>query len=197
MKYRIGVVCLVVVTFLFGCGNGNVAAQAGEGASTENINCSEFQAQESMMESNTVESDETALSGVNTTIFRYGEKEYNLADINHNINAIMGVTEVGNYLVVEGHTGPKNAVYCIFNVETQEFEKEIIGANLVWHSDDITTCIYNFWNEIYNYEGELVVTCDIVEPDFIYSIEFIEDNTKIEVEINPVSKENYKVRFDL
>ena len=147
MKYRFFVVCLLLVTSIFGCGNENTVVQAGEGASNE-----------------------SALYEVKNTIFRYGETEYNLADINHNINAIMDVTEVGNYLVVEGHTGPKNAVYCIFNTETQEFEKEIVGTNLVWHSDDITTGIYSFWNEIYNYEGELIVTCDIVEPDFIYSI---------------------------
>lgn len=37
-RYRISVLCLLVMTFLVGCENGNTVVQAGEGTSIESVN---------------------------------------------------------------------------------------------------------------------------------------------------------------
>ena len=57
--------------------------------------------------------------------------------------------------------------------------------------------MYSFWNEIYNFESEVIATCGITEPEFINFIEFIEGKTKIEVEINSISGDNYTETFSI
>ena len=86
--------------------------------------------------------------------------------------------------------GPHNGIYGIFNTETESFEKTITGHGLTWHSDDNTTAVYGFWNEIYNYDGELIAKCDIGQDEgSIRGIEFIEENTKLKVTFAYYAKE--------
>ena len=170
MKKRIILLSLLIAFVLVGCGN------------QEDV--------ESVVTESVVEEE-------GTVIFEYNGKEYNVTDRNDNINVITGTTDVGKHIIVEGHIGPYNGVYSIFNTETEDFDKDIVGTNLVWHSDDITTGVYSFWEKIYNYDGELIATCELAENAYVDEIRFIEDNTKIEVEICPVSSEKYTVVFSV
>ena len=126
----------------------------------------------------------------NKTNFYYKGNAYDVRELDQGINAIEHCEKVGEYIVVEGHVGPHNGIYGIFNTETESFEKTITGHGLTWHSDDITTAVYGFWNEIYNYDGELIAKCDIGQDEgSIRGIEFIEENTKLKVTLSYYAKE--------
>ncbi len=46
------------------------------------------------------------------------------------VNSLMGETPVGSFIIVEGHIGPDNAYYGVFDTETKAFVKDIQGSNL-------------------------------------------------------------------
>lgn len=120
------------------------------------------------------------ISGVH---FTYGAGQYDLSERNGSINAITGCFPIGEYLVLEGHTGPKHNVYCVFNTLTQTFEADITGANLTWYGDDIHTAVYSFWNDIFTYDGALLASLDLSGDEFIYALEYSADGAEIKVEI--------------
>lgn len=117
------------------------------------------------------------------TVFRYDGHEYDISTRSGLINSIISCTPVGKYIVIEGHTGPKNNIYCIFNTETASFEPDIAGCHLIWHDDDITTAVYSFWSDVCTYDGSVLASYDLSEYEFIYDLEFIEDNSKLNVTI--------------
>lgn len=109
------------------------------------------------------------------TVFTYGKTDYEMAGIGRGlITSILECTPVGKYLVIEGHCGPDHSLYFIFNTETQVFEKEIAGAHLIWRDDDITTAVYSFWSEIFDYGGNRIGDCGLDEDSYIYSLSFTE-----------------------
>jgi len=117
-------------------------------------------------------------------LFAYRGNTFDITEFAPAVNAITGWTQVGKHIVVEGHVGPKNSVYCIFNTETESFEAEIGGVNLIWRGDDITTAVYSFWEEIYTYDGTWVASLQM-DPmtEYIRSIAFVSD-TELEVVIS-------------
>lgn len=117
------------------------------------------------------------------TTFYFKQNSYDIAERQGLVNQIMSCTPVGQYIIVEGHTGPKNAVYCIFNTETQAFEKDIIGTNLIWRDDDITTAVYSFWSDVCAYDGSVIASFELSSAEFIRKLAFAENNTRIEVTV--------------
>lgn len=117
------------------------------------------------------------------TVFQYGQKEYDLSQRRGAVNAILSCTPAGRHIVVAGHTGPKNAVYFIFDTQTQEFVREIDGANLIWYDDDITTGVYSLWSELCNYDGEVIAACELGPLESIRELAFRNDHTQVEVTI--------------
>ncbi len=108
------------------------------------------------------------------TIFRFGDRSFDITERHPYVNALMSCVPVGKHLVIEGHVGPKNGVYCIFNTETESFEKDIFGVNLIWREDDITTAVYSFWEGIYTYDGEQIAQISLEVPaEFIRGIAFV------------------------
>lgn len=148
--------------------------QEGEslGAQSDSIQTSE---QES--------SEQTGIS-FEGTVFRYGDHDYDVSVRNQSINSILSVTHVGRKIVIACHTGPKNGVYCIFDTESESFDEDILGNNLVWHSDDITTSVYSFWSEIHAYDGSVIKTYDLAEDSYIYDLAFCDNYTKLDVTIS-------------
>lgn len=109
-------------------------------------------------------------------VFRFGSKLFDITERNPSVNALMACIPVGKHLVIEGHVGPKNAVYCIFNTETETFEKDIAGVNLIWRGDDITTAVYSFWEGIYTYDGELIARISLEQPmEYIRELVFVSE----------------------
>lgn len=120
---------------------------------------------------------------VQNTVFTYAGQEYDLAERDGNINAITDWRLVGKYLVFEGHTGPQNNIYCIFDTQSKAFEPDLAGANLIFHGDDITTGIYSFWSDVYAYDGTLLGSYELEESEFIYELRYSEDGSRVEVNI--------------
>lgn len=116
-------------------------------------------------------------------VFRYGEKEYDMSQRDQMITAIDSCTPVGQYLLVDCHPGPHNAVYSIFNTETEEFERDIVGANLIYHDDDIQTIVYSFWSDICDYNGDVIASLDLESSELIRDLAFSDDYTQVEVSI--------------
>lgn len=129
------------------------------------------------------ETEQASLPGgdggtVFSSIFTYHGVDYDLAERNQSINALMGQYPVGKYIVVEGHTGPKNIIYCVFDTEAEQFIKDFAGTNLIWRGDDLTTAVYTFWSEIYDYEGRSLGSVELPEDgSFIRKLAFSEDGT--------------------
>ena len=117
------------------------------------------------------------------TVFWYGGRSYDLAARTEGITGILSAVPAGETIVLECHAGPKNGIYCIFDTVDQTFEKEIAGNHLTWHSDDVTTAVYAFWSDIYTYDGTLVKSYPLAENEFIRSLRFSDDHTKLHVGI--------------
>lgn len=117
------------------------------------------------------------------TVFHYGEHDYDLSARNQLVNSILSAVPVEQKIVIRCHAGPKNGIYCIFDTESESFDKDIIGNNLIWHSDDITTSVYSFWSEVHTYDGNIIKTYDLAEDALIYDLKFSDDCTKLDVTI--------------
>lgn len=128
----------------------------------------------------TTEQTEFSFEG---TTFHYGEHDYDLTLRSPSITSILSAVLVGDKIVIEGHCGPKNGVYCIFDTVSESFETDLWGHHLIWHSDDITTAIYAFWSDIYTYDGSIIKKYDLAENEFIYNLEYTENYTKLKVTI--------------
>ena len=107
------------------------------------------------------------------TLFTYNGQAHDLAD--RGVTSILSCVPAGKYLVIEGHCNPDHGLYAVFNRETGVIEREIYGANLIWRDSDITTAVYSFWSDIYDYNGNHLGTCEMGEYDYIYRLSFTGD----------------------
>lgn len=133
-----------------------------------------------------------------SSIFTYHGVDYDLADRNQSINALMGQYPVGKYIVVEGHTGPKNLIYCVFDTEAEQFIKDFAGTNLIWRGDDLTTAVYSLWSEIYDYEGRYLASVELPEDGgYIRELAFSEGGTELIVTILAASGDEVETTIDI
>ncbi|MBE6564581.1 MAG: hypothetical protein E7655_04860 [Ruminococcaceae bacterium] len=107
-------------------------------------------------------------------VFVYDGTRYDMRERNASVNAIFGPTVAGKHLVIEGHVGPYNSVYSVFNTETRTFEKDLSGTNLIWRGEDIESAVYSFWQGIYTYGGNKIADVNL-EPitEFIDELAFV------------------------
>ena len=133
----------------------------------------------------------TLSAEIHSTTFLYDSAEYNLSQRNSAINAITNQYQIGDYLIFEGHTGPQNGVYCIFNTVTQTFEPDIQGANLTWYGNNIRRIVYSFWSDVYAYDGTLLASLPLNEGDHINGLRYLDDPTQLEVQIMTASGDSY------
>ena len=133
----------------------------------------------------------TQSAEVHGTTFLYDSKQYDLSQRNSAINAITNQYQIGDYLIFEGHTGPQNGVYCIFNTVTQTFEPDIQGANLTWLGSDIRSIVYSSWSNVYAYDGTLLASLPLNEGDHINGLRYLDDPTQLEVQIMTASGDSY------
>ena len=117
---------------------------------------------------------------INDVYFTYDSKQFDLSERDSQINEITDCFQIGKYLVLEGHTGPKHNVYCVFNTDTQTFEKDIMGANLTWYNNDINTAVYSYWSQVFTYDGRCLASYELDESEYIYSLEYSEDGAQIQ-----------------
>lgn len=109
------------------------------------------------------------------TIFHYGDHDYDVSTRIPSVNGILSVVPVGQKILIECHSGPKNGGYCIFDTVSKSFDEDIMGTHLVWYNDDITTSVYSFWSEIHTYDGSVIKNDDLAEDAYIYDLAFSDD----------------------
>ena len=166
-KILIPVVLLMCVLLLSSCGQGqNLQERTSPDA-----------------QSGSLQTSEQASFSFEGTVFHYGAHDYDVSSRNLLINSILSAIPVGKKIVIECHVGPNNGVYCIFDTESESFDEDILGNNLIWHSDDITTAVYSFWSEIHTYDGSVIKTYNLAEDSVIYDLAFCDNYEKLDVTI--------------
>ena len=91
--------------------------------------------------------------------------------------AIMDCRQVGDWIIVECHVNPHYSAYEFYNVNDGligYFQYEIVGANLIWQGDDLSTAVYTQYNEVYDFWGHPIGS---VQEGEIYELSFINETT--------------------
>lgn len=126
-------------------------------------------------------------------IFTVDGIDINITEFAPAVNAIMDVLRVGDWLIVEGHVNPNVSVYEFYNVNKKpaaSFDYEISGSSLIWQDDDLSTAVYAYYNEIYDFWGNQI---GFIEDWSLTDLTFI-DSTTIGAEcwqIDGKGNENY------
>ncbi len=91
--------------------------------------------------------------------------------------AIMDAKRVGDWIIVECHNNPNIGTYLFYNIPDgfiDDFEYRIDGANLIWWQDDLSTAVYQQYNDIYDIWGHRIGHIDDGE---LYELSFKDKNT--------------------
>ena len=143
--------------------------------------------------SNTAEED-FSISG---TVFSYGGESWDLAEQSPAITSLLGCDAVGQYVVITGHGGPKNAFYFIFDTEIRRFSNAFVGTHLVWQNDDLSTAVYAYGGNILSIDGRTLAELDLAENEYVYDLVYSQDGTVLTVSIVSNEETERVVRLNL
>ena len=143
--------------------------------------------------SNAAEED-FSISG---TVFSYGGESWDLAEQSPTITSLLGCDAVGQYVVITGHGGPKNAFYFIFDTEIRRFSNAFVGTHLVWQNDDLSTAVYAYGGNILSIDGRTLAELDLVENEYVYDLVYSQDGTVLTVSIVSNEETERVVRLNL
>ena len=143
--------------------------------------------------SNAAEED-FSISG---TVFSYGGESWDLAEQSPAITSLLGCDAVGQYVVITGHGGPKNAFYFIFDTEIRRFSNAFVGTHLVWQNDDLSTAVYACGGNILSIDGRTLAELDLAENEYVYDLVYSQDGTVLTVSIVSNEETERVVRLNL
>ena len=89
----------------------------------------------------------------------------------------MDAKRVGDWIIVECHNNPNISTYLFYNIPDgaiDYFEYQVEGANLIWQGDDLSTAVYQQYNQVYDIWGHLI---GIVSEGELYELSFKDKNT--------------------
>lgn len=115
--------------------------------------------------------------------FVYDGAKYDLSEIYPAVNGVWEGPHIGKYVIAVGHCSPDNSGYAVINTETQKIDHHFAGGALAYHSDDITTIVYAFWNNVYALDGTVLATLELADGEYIRELKYTEDFQKINVTI--------------
>ena len=139
-------------------------------------------------------SDDFSISG---TVFSYGDESWDLAEQSPAITSLLNCDAVGQYVVITGHGGPKNALYFIFDTESRNFSNAFIGTHLVWQCDDLSTAAYVDGSNILSIDGRTLAELDLVENEYVYGLSYSQDGTVLTATIVSSEETERIVRLTL
>ena len=139
-------------------------------------------------------SDDFSISG---TVFSYGDESWDLAEQSPAITSLLNCDAVGQYVVITGHGGPKNALYFIFDTESRSFSNAFIGTHLVWQYDDLSTAAYVDGNNILSIDGRTLAELDLAENEYVYGLSYSQDGTVLTATIVSSEETERIVRLTL
>lgn len=143
--------------------------------------------------SNAAEED-FSISG---TVFSYGGESWDLAEQSPAITSLLGCDAVGQYVVITGHGGPKNAYYFIFDTEIRRFSNAFVGTHLVWQNDDLSTAVYAYGGNILSIDGHTLAELDLAENEYVYDLSYSQDDTVLTATIVSSEETERIVRLTL
>ena len=108
---------------------------------------------------------------------------YDLTERSPAITAVTRMEWVGEQILLECHTGPKNNLYLVFDPRTETFVKELAGTHLIWKGEDLTTAVYASWGDIRTWDGTVLTSLDLGENDYVSGLSFTENGEQVEVTI--------------
>lgn len=126
---------------------------------------------------------------VEGTIFHYKGTDFDITERNSLVYNVREYIELDSYILVVGSIGKNAEYYGVFNTATQTFERDIEASRLIYRNNDIRTMVYFFEKEIFDYDGNVIRTCELEESEYIYDISFAEDGTKLKIEIGRVNSD--------
>ncbi|MCR4654777.1 MAG: hypothetical protein K5770_00880 [Lachnospiraceae bacterium] len=108
--------------------------------------------------------------------FYYNNGEYELKDFCPGATAIMDAKLAGGWIVLDCHVNPHYGIYEFFNMDRGDFVYEIMGANLTWQDNDLSTAVYSMDDAIYDIWGNQIA---YVEDDGaeIYELSYLNFRT--------------------
>ena len=139
-------------------------------------------------------SDDFSISG---TVFSYGDESWDLAEQSPAITSLLNCDAVGQYVVITGHGGPKNALYFIFDTESRNFSNAFIGTHLVWQYDDLSTAAYVDGSNILSIDGRTLAELDLAENESVYGLSYSQDGTVLTATIVSSEETERIVRLTL
>lgn len=108
---------------------------------------------------------------------------YDLTERSPAITAVTRMEWVGEELLLECHTGPKNNLYLVFDPQTETFVKELAGTHLIWKGEDLTTAVYAFWGDICTWDGTVLTTLNLGETGYVSDLSFTENGEQVAVTV--------------
>ena len=139
-------------------------------------------------------SDDFSISG---TVFSYGDESWDLAEQSPAITSLLNCDAVGQYVVITGHGGLKNALYFIFDTESRSFSNAFIGTHLVWQCDDLSTAAYVDGSNILSIDGRTLAELDLAENEYVYGLSYSQDGTVLTATIVSSEETERIVRLTL
>ena len=134
---------------------------------------------------------------ISGTVFSYGDESWDLAEQSPAITSLLDCDAVGQYVVITGHGGPKNARYFIFDTESRSFSNTFIGTHLVWQNDDLSTAAYVDGSSILSIEGRTLAELDLAENEYVYDLSYSQDGTVLTATIVSSEETERMVRLTL
>lgn len=134
---------------------------------------------------------------ISGTVFSYGDESWDLAEQSPAITSLLDCDAVGQYVVITGHGGPKNARYFIFDTESRSFSNTFIGTHLVWQYDDFSTAAYVDGSSILSIEGRTLAELDLAENESVYDLSYSQDGTVLTATIVSSEETERMVRLTL
>lgn len=92
-------------------------------------------------------------------------------------NAITNAKLVGDWIIIDCHINPNISTYLFYNITDgliDYFEYQIDGANLIWQGDDLSTAVYQQYNDIYDIWGRPI---GHIQEGELYELSFKDKNT--------------------
>ena len=139
-------------------------------------------------------SDDFSISG---TVFSYGDESWDLAEQSPAITSLLNCDAVGQYVVITGHGGPKNALYFIFDTESRSFSNAFIDTHLVWQYDDLSTAAYVDGSNILSIDGRTLAELNLAENEYVYGLSYSQDGTVLTATIVSSEETERIVRLTL
>ena len=129
------------------------------------------------------ESEDEVPSKASRYTFEHNGKKYDLSKEFSGIKSVSEYGRCGNFIIVECRVNRPNKPYVIINTELEEIEDSVTGSAVAWHSHDLLTLVFAYWNEIYNYEGDFVSSFELDSNEYISKLEYSDDRETLFVTI--------------